>query len=314
MGATGRAESEAKRSAGAMAGSSPDRELLMERFYDAPRELVWKAWTEQKHIGQWFGPNGFRNETFSMDVRVGGSWSYVMHGPDGKVWPNWIRYEEISRPERLVYSHGETGSDEPHFQVILTLTEHGPRTKVTLRMIFPTAEAREAVKKFGAVEGGVQTMARLAGYLPYLMDGSADGGTVVTRLYDAPVAQVFQAWSSPAALARWWGPKDFTLAACELDFRTGGAYRMVMRGPDGADFPFHGQYREIVQNERIVFSAVIENLPGHDLLTSVTFVEEDGKTRLTVRQDRPTDPESAKSQFAGWSSTLEKLATALQAG
>src|SRR5438477_11456746 len=113
------------------------RELVVERIFDAPREKVWRAFTEAKQLDQWWGPNGFRNETHAMELKVGGTWRYVMHGPDGKDWPNWIRYQEIVRHERLVYDHGGEG-DEPHFNVTLTFEPAGKQTKVTMRSVFPT--------------------------------------------------------------------------------------------------------------------------------------------------------------------------------
>lgn len=299
--------------AAAAATQISDRELVIERVFDAPRELVWKAWTEPAHVDKWWGPNGFRNETASMDFRVGGEWRYVMHGPDGKDWPNWIRYEEISKPERLVYSHGGGESDVPHFHVTVTFAVEGKRTRVVMRSVFPSAEALAEVKKFGAVEGGQQTLARLAGYLPYVVDGSADRSMVVTRVFDAPVKLVFDAWSRPEMLARWWGPKHFTLPVCEVDFRVGGSYRMAMQDPGGTQYPFHGKYLEIVPNERIVFNAVIAEMPGNDVVTTVTFVEENGKTRMTVRQDIPAMAQAARGQREGWSGSLEKLAVALAA-
>src|SRR5689334_17412996 len=93
------------------------REIIQERTFDAPRELVWAARTNAKHLDQWWGPNGFRNETSKHELKVGSGWRYVMHGPDGKDWQNWIRYEQIQKPERLVYAHGETEEGEPHFHV-----------------------------------------------------------------------------------------------------------------------------------------------------------------------------------------------------
>ena len=71
-------------------------------------------------------------------------------------------------------------------------------------------------------------------------------------------------WTEREHIGKWWGPKGFTLPGCQMDFRTGGAYRFVMRGPDGKDSPFHGVYREIDRNERIVFTAILEDLPGRD--------------------------------------------------
>ena len=135
----------------------------------------------------------------------------------------------------------------------------------------------------------------------------------LSRTFDAPRRLVFEAHTKAEHVRQWWGNKNTTMPVCEMDFRPGGAYRMVMRGPDGKDYPFHGRYLEIVPHERIVFNAVIEHLPGNDVLTTVTFAEEDGKTLLTVRQAIPVHKEAARGQMEGWSGTLEKLAAALRA-
>jgi uncharacterized protein YndB with AHSA1/START domain len=135
----------------------------------------------------------------------------------------------------------------------------------------------------------------------------ADRTVVVTRVLAAPRRLVFETWSKPAHLARWWGPKGFTLPGCEMDFRPGGAYRFVMRGPDGNDYPFRGVYLEIAPPARIVFTAIIDNAPGNELLTTVTFAEEGGGTRLTVEQTVPTEP-YARGQKQGWTESLECLA------
>jgi uncharacterized protein YndB with AHSA1/START domain len=131
---------------------------------------------------------------------------------------------------------------------------------------------------------------------------------VATRELDAPRELVWAAWTEPAHLARWWGPRGFTMPSCEVDFRPGGAYRMVMRGPDGAEHPFHGVYREIVAPSRIVFSAVIGRAAGHAVLTTVTLDDEGGRTRLTVRQTVPGDEAMARGQTQGWAESLERLA------
>jgi uncharacterized protein YndB with AHSA1/START domain len=312
MVATSSSERGAKKSVALTVPDTRDREITVVRIFDAPRELVWKAWTEPEQLDQWWGPNGFRNRTHSMELRVGGAWRYVMHGPDGKDWEDWIKFEELSKPERMVYSHGGGESDQPHFHVTVTFEAQGKRTQVTMRSVFPSAEALAEVKKFGAVEGGLQTLARLAGHLPHLADGSANGAMVLSRLFDVPAKVVFEAWSTAKGLARWWGPKDFTLPSCEVDFRPGGAYRMVMRAPDGTEYPFHGRYQEIVPNRRIVFSAIIDGT-GKEILSTITFAEENGKTLLTVRQETPKDPNAAKGQREGWNGSLEKLASALRA-
>ena len=141
--------------------------IVVTRIVDAPRELVWKAWTEPKHIVQWWGPNGFTNTTHAMEVKPGGVWRFIMHGPDGTDWPNKIVYREVIRPERLVYDHSGEGANDPHrFQVTVTFADQGGNTVVTMASRFPSVAARDAVLKFGAVEGGAQTLDRLADYLP----------------------------------------------------------------------------------------------------------------------------------------------------
>jgi uncharacterized protein YndB with AHSA1/START domain len=143
-----------------------EREIVITRTFDAPREAIWAAWTDAKHLDQWWGPNGFRNETHAMDFRVGGIWRYTMHGPDGTDYPNWIRYREIVRFSRLFYDHGG-GDDKVHFEASATFEDLGDgRTRVTMRSVFPTKEARDhVVHVYGAVAGGMQTLDRSAAYV-----------------------------------------------------------------------------------------------------------------------------------------------------
>ena len=146
--------------------SSPDREIIITRTINAPRELVFSAFTDIRHVDKWWGPSGFRNETKSMDVRPGGDWLYIMHGPDGTDWENKVSYIEVKRPERLVYSHGDW-QDQGVFHVILTFEEQGAKTLLTMRSIFSSAVERQmVVEKYHAIEGGNQTIDRLEAYLP----------------------------------------------------------------------------------------------------------------------------------------------------
>jgi uncharacterized protein YndB with AHSA1/START domain len=145
--------------------NTADREIVISRVFDAPRELVFDAWTDPRHIGEWWGPNGFTTTTYEMDVRVGGMRRFTMHGPDGVDWPNWTRYSEVVRPEKLAYEHGGEIDQPAHFDVTITFENEGGKTLVTMRSLFPSVEAVEKVKAFGAVEGGKQTLARLADYL-----------------------------------------------------------------------------------------------------------------------------------------------------
>lgn len=143
-----------------------DRELVFTRVFDAPRELVWNAWTDRKHVAQWWGPKGFTNTIHEMDVRPGGVWRFIMHGPDGRDYQNRIDFEEIVKPERLVYSHGGDKNDPVQFHVTVTFAEQGAKTHLTMRLVFSSAIERDrVVKEYHADEGGKQNLERLAEYL-----------------------------------------------------------------------------------------------------------------------------------------------------
>jgi len=145
-----------------------DRELGTTRIFKAPRELVFKVWTDPDHVGLWWGPNGFTNTIHKMDVRVGGVFEFTMHGPDGVDWPNKIIFREVVRPERLVYDHGDPNQDEADFfHVTVTFASKGPKeTELTMKAVFRTAKLRdEVVEKSGALEGMHQHLGRLEAYL-----------------------------------------------------------------------------------------------------------------------------------------------------
>lgn len=144
------------------------REIATTRIFDAPRERVFQVWADPAHIGQWLGPDGFSVTTQKMDVRAGGEWIYVMHGPDGTDYPNNIAYEEVVPPERLVFTvRGGREGDQPsqHRTTVLFTAENG-RTRLDMQMLFESAAERDQVaKKYGAVQGLQQTLGRLASYL-----------------------------------------------------------------------------------------------------------------------------------------------------
>jgi len=130
----------------------------------------------------------------------------------------------------------------------------------------------------------------------------------ITRVFNAPRELVFKAWTKPEHLTRWFKPKGCTLPKCEMDFRAGGVFRFVIRGEDGKDYPFNGEFVEIVEPERIVFRGNIHDVPGQDVVTTVTFVEHEGKTKLTVRQTYAFESDATRGAPIGWSQTLDHLA------
>src|SRR5579871_3024258 len=240
--------------------STADREILVTRVFDAPRERVFEAWTDPKHVAQWWGPRGFTTTIHEMDVRPGGVWRLVMRGPDGVDYNNRIVFIEVVKPERLIYKHEpEEGSEPVSFQVTVDFAKAGDKTRLTMQMLFPSAKAREfVIEKYKALDGVNQTLGRLAEHLPQMTADTKDPGApdlVITRVFDAPRELVFKAWTEHERLKRWWGPKNFTNPVCEVDSRPGGAMRIDMRAPDGRVYPMTGRYEEIVEPERIVFTS-----------------------------------------------------------
>ena len=142
--------------------------IIGTRVFDATRDLVFEVWTDPKHLSQWWGPNGFTTTTSHFDMRPGGVWRFVMHGPDGRDYQNRITFEEVVRPERLVYSHGGADDVEPvKFRSIVTFEDiGGGKTRLTLKGTFPSAAERaRVIAEYGADKGMVQTRSRLGQYV-----------------------------------------------------------------------------------------------------------------------------------------------------
>lgn len=143
----------------------------------------------------------------------------------------------------------------------------------------------------------------------------AEQEVTLERLLDAPLERVFRAWLDPAQLKQWWGPPGFTNPVCEVDARVGGRMRIVMRGPDGTDYPMSATFRAIEPDRRLVFVAVAEDAAGDALLesfTEVLFEAHDDKTRLTVEASAvglaPVAADMLKGMEEGWSGSLDRLA------
>jgi uncharacterized protein YndB with AHSA1/START domain len=144
------------------------RSIVGTRVFDAPRALVFSAWTDPKHLAQWWGPNGFTTTTHAFDFRPGGVWRFVMHGPDGRDYQNRIIFDEIVPPERIAYRHGGGDDVEPvQFTQTVTFQDLGNgQTLLTWHGTFPSAEERaRVIREYGADKGLVQTMARLDEYV-----------------------------------------------------------------------------------------------------------------------------------------------------
>ena len=144
-----------------------DREIVLVRVFDTPRESVFAAWTEPDAFCEWFGPDGFTCTVREMDVRPGGRACFDIVSGDGTLFTNRFEYLEVVPGERLVLDHGSDVDDDPaRFRVTIVLDEQADgKTVLTLRQLHPTVEQRDVKVGFGAVELGLQTMGKLARHL-----------------------------------------------------------------------------------------------------------------------------------------------------
>ena len=157
--------------------ATADREVVISRVIDAPREVVFEAFTEVRHLSKWWGPEGFSTTTRAFEFRAGGVWDFVMHGPDGTDYQEWICWREIVPPERIALLHGESRDDPNAFESVLTFAPEGSdgaATRIEMRTVFRSKEQRdEAVEKYHAIEGGEQTLGNLAAYVAELVGKGA---------------------------------------------------------------------------------------------------------------------------------------------
>lgn len=315
-----------------------DTEIVMTRLFDAPRELLWQVWTDPSHVANWWGPKGFTTTTHRMDVRSGGEWKYVMHGPDGRDYQNHIAYLEVARPSRLRYKHGGDVDCEPvNFEVVVTFDAAGPagkQTLLTMRLSFPSKNAKDfVVREYNAVEGGKQTIGRLAEYVAGAGSEGRDASQpvfTIDRVYHAPQGMVWDAWTRREHLAKWFGPKGVSIPHCSLDLRVGGTFHYCMRWSETNEHWGLWVFREITPPDRLVFVVSFADPKGHEIrnpwdekwplemLSTVTFHPHAGSSRGTLVTVEWTPVNASPEELAafragfasmeqGWGGTLEQL-------
>jgi uncharacterized protein YndB with AHSA1/START domain len=308
----------ARNSASFAAATPSDREIVLTRTFDAPRELVFEAYTNPVHIRQWWGLRTLTTIVDKMDFRPGGLWRYVQRGPDGKEFAFSGIYREIAPPERIVYTFEFEAM--PGHVVLNTATFeelHG-KTKVTITSLYPTVEDRDCMIKAGMERGANESWDMLDEHLSQMAaekNPSAQHDLVLTRVFDAPRSLVFQAWIDPVHVAQWWGPRGFTNPVCELDPHPGGAILIHMRAPNGVVYPMTGVFQEIVPPERLSFLSGAMDDKGNllfEILNTVTFAEQAGKTTLTLHarviKSTPAAAPHLAGMEIGWTQSLERLA------
>lgn len=306
-------------------------EIRILRIYNASAKTVWDAWTDPQQAAQWWGPRGFTITTHSKDFRVGGTWDYTMHGPNGMDFPNKSQYLEIEQHRRMVYDHGGNEKSRALFRVTVQFTDMNGKTKMDMTMAFPTPEAAEATKTLIKKAGGNATWDRLAEYLE--KQSSNKEVFVINRSFDVPIETLFDLWTDPKLFTQWLPPTGFTMRFIKVDVREGGEgfYEMT----DGAKTTMYGRvnYREIRRPSKIVYTQEFSDKEGNisrhpmaptwpeTMLTTVSLTEEGAdQARVTVTwevfgkatpEEIDTFRNARPGMTQGWTGSFDKLDTLL---
>jgi uncharacterized protein YndB with AHSA1/START domain len=259
------------------------REITITRLVDAPRELVFQAFTDAEHLAKWWGPEGFGVSSAESDPRPGGAFTIVMRGPDGADYPMQGVYRDVEPPERLVAASAALGDDGRKLLeavTTVTLADRGGKTEITLHAS-AVALAPEAIPMLGGMQAGWSQSLRC---LEDVLTGTIDRQIVLTKVLEAPRERVFEALTTQDQVERWWGPDGFSVTTETMDVRPGGTWRFVMHGPDGTDYPNLLTYDEVDPPELLTFlhsSPTEEDDPG--FRGTIALDEMMGMTVLTMK-------------------------------
>lgn len=291
--------------------TSSTREISFSRTFPFPPEKVFRAWSSPHALENWWGPDGFTTSSLQMNFTPGGGWSFHMFGPDGTDYENYIHFLEIESPRRLVYDHGVSKNQPAEFRTRVQFERKGQSTHLTITMEFPTEEICEEIKRQGAENYGAQSLAHLERYLEML---HTDYDVVFTERLLSPRELVYEVWTHPEHINKWWGPHGFTNPVCEVDVRPRGEIHIDMKAPDGILYPCEGRFQEVTPLEKLVFTsaALDENKhPLFEVLNTVTFTEIEHATLMIlhaqVLASTPKGQEYLRGQEEGWGQSLDKL-------
>jgi uncharacterized protein YndB with AHSA1/START domain len=315
-----------------MVVKNKSNELKIIRIFDAPLKAVWDAWTVPEQVSQWWGPRGFTITTQSKDIKTGGHWHYIMHGPDGVEYISKTQYLEVEKYAKLVYDHGGDDEQKPLFRVTALFSESGGKTKLDMTMTLPTPEAAEQTRRFVKKAGGESTWDRLAEYLEKEMHGKDK--FFINRSFDAPIKLMFEMWTDPKHLGQWLAPAGTEIEYSRADIRPGGSSFYCMTVAGGGKMYGRADYLEIKQPDLIVYSQQFcdenEKVTRHPMsalwpetmLTTVRLTEEGAdRTRVTLTWEPMGDitPEELETfikarsgMTQGWTGSLDKLEEVLE--
>ena len=273
--------------------------LTITRVFDAPRELIWKAWTDPDYMKEWWGPKYFTSPVNKVDLRVGGKVLSCMRGPDGKDYWSTGVYKEIVPQERLVVTdsfadekgnvvpashYGMAGEWPLELLITVTLGDIGGKTKMVLQHEgLPAGMVREMTET-----GWNESFDKLVKNIvpddrTKIIAERGKQELITTRIFDAPRQLVFQAYTDRKLIPHWWGLRRYATIVDKQDAKPGGLWRFINRDDEGNEYAFHGVYHDVAAPGRIVDTFEFEGMPGHVSLETCILEEIDGRTRITGR-------------------------------
>lgn len=278
------------------------------RILPATPEQINEAFSDAEILSQWWGPEGFSSVIHELAFEPGGVLKMDMRGPDGTIYPNTYHFESIA-PERIVFRLDE----KPHAFITEILLEYvDGKTKLTWNQTFDDSDEFERVSTF-IPACNEQLLDRLAIQLAIHFPGELD--LVLHRIIDAPAAKVYQGWTDPEMIVKWFTPAPWKTVSAKLDVRPGGSWFVMMQGPDGTEMPNPGVYLEVVPNRRLVITDAYTEawIPSAKPFTTIELNFEDlgGKTKYTaiVRHWTKEDKEAHEKMgfHSGWGTATDQL-------
>lgn len=314
---------------------SKPNEIYLERIYNAPVKMVWDAMADPEQAKHWWGPRGFTLTTISKDMRTGGTWEYIMHGPEGensKDWPNTTQYLEVTPYKRMVYDHGGNKDQKPMFRVTMNFTELTPnKTKMEMWMALPSEEAAKATKGYIKQASGDSCWDRFGEFLEEKQ--TKKDVFIINRTFKADINTMYDVWTNPEHLTKWLSPTGTNMKYISADIKPGGSAFYQM-GNEQMTMYGKCHYKEMIKPTRLVytqnFSDKDGNLGKHPMaptwptymLTTIDFTaESENETRVTITWEiygEATAEEKAMFHNAkagmtgGWTGSFDKLENYLE--
>lgn len=289
--------------------------FTIERTFPAPVGRMWDLWTSKEGVESWWGPEGFTTRVRSLELRPGGAFEYEMTATGAE---QVKALQEMGMP-RTTQAHNVYAEVIPHRRLLLrTRVDFVPgAAPYDMYMAIDFRPVRNGTKivvtsekmhdpRFQELsrQGESEQFDKLARLLA--REGAAEGTKStttmelrgdrdirITHVFDAPRERVFAAFTDPAAIVEWWGPKGYTTRVDTMDVRPGGRWRFVQHDHEGREHGFRGEYLDVVSPERIVETFEYEGAPGHIVEETATFTPvKGGKSKLTLtahfanREDR----------------------------